>query len=100
LHLEKSAYQFMELVTQNFAQHIELARSVFASRTKAEFDNLRNALDSQIRTVYALAQYSEGIRTGAKKLFITHNSDVTNLKEQLARANDWSAQAIHLNDDH
>jgi hypothetical protein len=46
LHLEKSAYQFMELVTQNFAQHVESALSIFASQVKTEFDNLRNSLDS------------------------------------------------------
>jgi hypothetical protein len=81
MHLEKSVYQFVKLVTSNFANHIELTLNVFGHRTKAEFDDLRNLLDSQIQAVYSLAQYSEGIWASAEKLFVSHNNDNEKVKK-------------------
>jgi hypothetical protein len=69
--------------------HVESALSIFSGRANAEFDDLRNSLDSQIRSVYTLAQYTEGICTDTEKLFMTLNSNIIKLKEQLAKAHDW-----------
>jgi hypothetical protein len=53
MHLVELAYQFIELVIQNFLQDVELAVSIFSSYVKAELDILKNSLHSQIWSVWA-----------------------------------------------
>jgi hypothetical protein len=96
MHLQELAYQFVKLGIQNFLKHVESVLNVFGHRAKADFDDLRNSLDSPIEAVYSLAWYTEAIRGSAEKPFTYHYKDIKKLKKQLNWANDCEAKTTHL----
>jgi hypothetical protein len=92
-HMEKKAFVFFELMTQNFNQHVYSAFSIFENRTKEGFDSLRSTLEEQIASVYQLAEYAEKIRIGADETFLKHRIDIGNLRQRLEEAEERSVLA-------